>query len=232
MDHSTGLTAAMASLAAYLRKKRTGEGQHVDIAAREVACGFIGDALLQFAATGHAPRRTGNDAAQIAPHNVYRCAGDDEWVSVVVATDAEWQAFAKALQRPEWLTDPRFASLPARWTHRQELDAQISAWTRGRSRADITRTLQNAGVAAFSSYTSQDIVDDAHINERGTIKSMAGPDGETRKVVGPPWRLARTPAKLERWTPELGEHNQYVFGELLGMPAAEIEELVAAKVIY
>lgn len=232
MDHSTGLTAAMAVLAAYLRKKRTGAGQHVDVAARDVACGFIGDALLQFAATGVTPHRTGNDAPQIAPHNVYPCAGDDAWVSIVVATEDEWRAFAAALQRPEWLTDARFASAPMRWTHRRELDVEIGAWTRGRSREAVTRILQAVGVAAFPSYTAQDIADDPHLSERGTIKSMAGPDGESRKVVGPPWRFSRTPAKLERWTPKLGEHNQYVFGELLGLSADEIEELVASKVIY
>ncbi len=232
MDHSTGLTAAMAVLAAYLRKTRTGAGQHVDVAAREVACGFIGDALLQFAATGVTPRRMGNDAPQIAPHNVYPCAGDDAWVSIVVADEDEWWAFAKALQRPDWFTDARFASAQMRWTHRRELDAQISAWTRGRSREEAMRVLQAAGVAAFPSYTAQDIVDDAHVNERGTIKSMVGPDGESRKVVGPPWRFSRTPAKLDRWTPRLGEHNHYVFGDLLGLSREEIEELVAAKVIY
>ncbi|MEK7876492.1 MAG: CoA transferase, partial [Pseudomonadota bacterium] len=232
MDHSTGLTAAMAVLAAYLRKKRTGAGQHVDVAAREVACGFIGDALLQFAATGITPRRAGNDAPQIAPHNVYPCAGDEAWVSIVVATEDEWRAFAKALQRPEWITDARFASAQTRRTHRRELDVEISAWTRGRSREAVTRILQSVGVAAFPSYTAQDIVDDPHLNERGTIKSMIGPEGESRKVVGPPWRFSRTPAKLERWTPKLGEHNQYVFGELLGLSAGEIEELVASKVIY
>ena len=232
MDHSTGLTAAMAVLAAYLRKKRTGAGQHVDVAARDVACGFIGDALLQFAATGVTPHRTGNDAPQIAPHNVYPCAGDDAWVSIVVATEDEWRAFAAALQRPEWLTDARFASAPMRWTHRRELDVEIGAWTRGCSREAVTRILQAVGVAAFPSYTAQDIADDPHLSERGTIKSMAGPDGESRKVVGPPWRFSRTPAKLERWTPKLGEHNQYVFGELLGLSAGEIEELAASKVIY
>ncbi len=232
MDHSTGLTAAMATLAAYLRKKRTGAGQHVDVAAREVACGFIGDALLQFAATGVPPRRTGNDAPQIAPHNVYPCAGDDTWVSIVVATEDEWRAFAKALQRPEWLTDIRFASAQMRCTHRRELDAQVSAWTRDRSREEVTRILQGVGVAAFPSYTAQDIVDDPHLNERGTIKTMISPDGESRKVVGPAWRFSRTPAKIDRWTPKLGEHNQYIFGELLGLEAQEIEDLIAVKVIY
>jgi benzylsuccinate CoA-transferase BbsF subunit/CoA:oxalate CoA-transferase len=232
MDHSTGLTAAMAALAAYLRKKRTGLGQHVDVAAREVASGFIGDALLQFAATGVAPRRTGNDAPQMAPHNVYACAGDDAWVSIVVATDEEWRALATAAGHTEWLDDSRFASAPSRCAHRRELDLEIAAWTRAQSRSEVTRVLQAAGVAAFPSYSAQDIVDDAHLNERGTIRTMRGPDGESRNVVGPPWRFSRTPATLERWTPKLGEHNDYVFGELLGLPRGEIEELVSSKVIY
>jgi len=232
MDHSTGLTAAMATLAAYLRKKRTGLGQHVDVAAREVACGFIGDALLQFAATGAAPRRAGNDAQQMAPHNVYPCAGDDAWVSIVVATDEEWRAFAQVLQRPDWLEDPRFASAQSRAAHRLDIDRDVSAWTRTRSREEVTAVLQAAGVAAFPSYTAQDIVDDAHIRSRGTIKAMTSAKGETRDVVGPPWRFSRTPASIERWTPELGEHNEYVFGELLGLDAGEIKELIEAKVIF
>jgi crotonobetainyl-CoA:carnitine CoA-transferase CaiB-like acyl-CoA transferase len=232
MDHSTGLTAAMAALAAFLRRKRTGLGQHVDVAAREVACGFIADALLQFAATGIAPRRSGNDAPQIAPHNVYPCAGEDAWVSIVVATDDEWQAFAKALGRDEWLTDPRFASAQDRWTHRRELDLGIDAWTGARGREEITRVLQAAGVAAFPSYTAQDIVDDPHLNARGTITALDGPHGETRNVVGPPWRFSRTPASIERWTPELGAHNRYVFGDLIGLGPSEIDELMAAQVIH
>ena len=197
-----------------------------------IACGFIADALLQFAATGIAPRRSGNDAPQTAPHNVYPCAGEDAWVSIVVATDDEWQGFAKALGRDEWLSDPRFASAQHRWTHRRELDLDIGAWTRARRREEITRVLQAAGVAAFPSYTAQDIVDDPHLNARGTITALGGPQGETRNVVGPPWRFSRTPASIERWTPELGAHNQYVFGDLIGLGPEEIDELMAAQVIH
>ena len=232
MDHSTGLTAAMATLAAYLCKKRTGLGQHVDVAAREVACGFIGDALLQFAAPGIAPHRAGNDAPQIAPHNVYPCAGEDAWVSIVVSTDAEWRALVKATQRDKWLDDARFISAQSRCAHRRELDEEVGAWTKTRSREDVTRLLQSAGVAAFPSYTSQDIVDDRHLNERGTIRTLRSNDGDSRNVVGPPWRFSRTPPTFERWTPKLGEHNAYVFTELLGLPEAEIDDLIAAKVIY
>lgn len=232
MDHSTGLTAAMAVLAAYLDRKRTGRGHHVDVAAREVACAFIGDALLQFAATGTGPRRAGNDAQGLAPHNVYPCAGEDSWVSIVVSTDDEWRACARALGHEEWLSDPRFATPGARWAHRRELDERVSDWTRTRTREQATELLQAAGVAAFPSYTAADIVGDAHLNARGAVRELEGPDGERRNVVGPPWRFSRTPARIERWTPKLGEHNEYVFGELLGMSRAQIAELQEARVIY
>ena len=231
MDHSTGLTAAMATLAAFLHKKRTGRGQHVDLAAREVACGFIGDALLQFAATGQAPLRAGNDVPGIAPHNVYSCAGYDNWVSIVAVGDDEWRALARTLAHPEWIDDVRFSTAQARWQHRRELDAEISAWTLAHSREETTRILQEAGVAAFPSYTAQDIVDDAHLRSRGTIMSLPGSEGGARDIVGPPWLFSRTPAVLTRGTPELGEHNEYVFGELLGLTAGEIRELIDAKVI-
>jgi len=232
MDHSSGLTAAMAALAAYLHRKRTEKGLHVDVSAREVACGFIGDALLQYAATGVSPHRTGNDSPQTAPHNVYPCAGDDQWLSIVASTNNEWHALAKVAGHGEWLDDVRFVSSAARWKHRRELDLVISAWTCHFTREELTWQLQAVGVPAFASYTAADIAGDPHLEARGTIQSMAGPDGELRKVVGPPWRFSRTPVKLERWTPSLGEHNEYVFCELLGLGRDELDALVQAKVIY
>ena len=231
MDHSAGLNAAAAALAAYYRKKRTGRGLHVDVAAREVAASFIGDALLQYAATGTSPGRQGNDAALKAPHNVYPCVGKECWVSIAVATDDEWRKFANALGRSDWLTDARFADVHVRWHNRAALDVEVAAWTRTRTREEVTHILQAAGVAAFPSFTAQDIADDPHLNARGAIQSLSG-SGETRKVVGPPWRFSRTPASLDTWTPDLGQHNQYVFGELLGMADDEIEMLKREKVIY
>jgi crotonobetainyl-CoA:carnitine CoA-transferase CaiB-like acyl-CoA transferase len=174
----------------------------------------------------------GNDAPQTAPHNVYPCAGDDRWVSIVASNDREWHALARASGHSEWLDDPRVSSAAARWTHRQELDREIGAWTRTSTREEVTRLLQAAGVPAFPSYTAADIAADPHLEARGAIVTMSGPNGESRKVVGPPWRFSRTPAALDRWTPKLGEHNEYVFCDLLGLERAELEELVRDKVIY
>ena len=232
MDHGTGLTATAATLAACFRKKRTGKGQHVDLAAREVATSFIGDALLQFAATGKSPGRQGNDAPAMAPHNVYPCEGRDAWVSIAVAQEPEWTGLVKALGRPEWLSTPRFADAMSRWQHRHELDREIAAWTRTRTREQVTQLLQSHGVAAFPSYNAQDIVDDPHMQSRGAIVDLSSWEGESRKVVGVPWRFSRTPGALDTWTPKLGQHNEYVFGELLGLNRTEIDALVEQEVIY
>lgn len=231
MDHSTGLNAVAATLAACLRKKRTGMGQHVDVAAREVANALLGDAMLAFSATAMAPQRAGNDMPGMAPNNVYRCAGDENWVSIAVGSDAEFNALAQAAGRRQWLDDARFADGASRWHHRHALDRELGAWTQTRTREAVTQTLQAAGVAAFPSYTAQDIADDPHLNARGSIVEMAEPDGGKRKAVGPPWRFSKTPAKLARGTPALGEHEAYVYGELLGLAQSEIDALVRGKVI-
>ena len=232
MDHGTGLSAAAAMLSAYYHRKRTGLGQHVDLAAREVATSFIGDALLQFAMTGTSPGRQGNDDGNRAPHNVYPCTGTDCWVSIAVTTDDEWRRFAVALGRPDWLTHALYAHGTTRWENRTVLDAEIAAWTRTRSREEVTCLLQAAGVAAFPSCTTQDIVDDPHLLQRGAISELVGPDGQTRRVVGPPWRFSATPGSIDTWTPGLGEHNQEIFGDLLGLSGEEIDALVHDRVIY
>jgi len=232
MDHGTGLTAAAAALAAYFRKKRTGQGQHVDISAREVAMSFIGDALLQFAATGHSHGRQGNDIPGMAPHNVYPCEGKDMWISIAVAEDSEWAGLTRAMGREQWLSDKRYASAAGRWDNRRELDKEISEWTRTSTREDLTKLLQKHGVAAFASYHAKDIVEDAHMRSRGAVKQLTSPEGETRMAVGVPWRFSRTPGSIDTWTPKLGEHNRYVFGELLGMAESEILELIEDRAIY
>lgn len=231
MDHSSGLHAAAATLAAFFRRKRTGRGSHVDLGAREVAASFIGDAMLQYSANGSEPQRQGNDMPIMAPHNAYPCAGKDCWVSIAVANDAEWRRFTAALGRDDLAANAHYVDQASRFEHREELDREVAAWTQTRTREEVTRLLQAAGVAAFPSFTAQDMADDPHMNERGAIQSLSGA-GETRKVVGPPWVLSRTPGRLKTWTPDLGEHNQYVFGELLGMSNAEIENLKQEKVIY
>ena len=132
MDHGTGLNAAVATLAAFLRRRRTGQGQHVDVAARDVAASFVGDALLFHAVTQTPLHRQGNDMPGRAPHNVYPCVGEDEWVSISVGNAREWEGFVKACDKAQWTQEARFATQELRWQHRRELDDEVARWAHTR----------------------------------------------------------------------------------------------------
>ena len=231
MDHSTGLAATAGVLAACYRKKRTGQGQHVDVAASDVAMSFIGDALLEAAFKGAAPSRKGNEMPGYAPHNVYPCKGDDQWVAIAVQTDAQWQALLEVVEQAHrWGSPERFASFQDRWNRREELDTLMARWTALQDRDDLVRRLQGVGVSAFASWSSEDVAASAHLNARGVVMELPGLKG--RKVVGAPWRFHGTPAQLSGTTPALGEHTQEVFVGLLGHDEKSLQALIDEKVIW
>lgn len=232
MDHTVGMNAAVAVMAALHRRRATGEGGLVDVSAREVASSLVGEALL-LAAAGQEPHRTGNDHARMAPHGVYPAAGDDRWLSIAVASDAEWQAMAGVMGAPELASDARFVTASARHANRRVLDEIISPWTAAIDGNVAAEQLQAAGVAAHASWTTPEIAADPHLRAREAIVDVAEPDGKIRAAVGVPMRLSKGPEiGISRGTPKLGEHEDYVYGELLGMVRAERQALEEAEVIY
>lgn len=228
MDHTVGMNAAFAVMAALHRRRATGEGALVDVAAREVASSFIGEALLMTAA-GIEQHRIGNAHPRMVPHGVYPAAGEDRWLSVAVASDVEWQALADLIG----CEDPRFATEAGRAAHRDEIDAMLSAWTAARDANEAASLLQGRGIAAHASWTTPEIAADEHLRQRGAIVDVAEPDGTRRAAVGVPMRLSKgAEIGLHSGTPKLGEHEDLVYGELLGMSRAERQALEAAEVIY
>lgn len=231
MDHSVGLNAALATLAALHRRRRTRLGAHVDVAAREVASSLVGEALLA-AAAGIAVRRMGNEDHWRAPHGLYQSRDADRWISLSVGSDAEWRALAGVMGRPELDRDPRYYSQTERHTHRAALDRLLSAWFATQGAETAVEALQAAGVPAHVSWSARDIVDDPHLRQRGAVVEVADSDGATRAAVGAPARFSRSRnPSIERGTPGLGEHEAYVFGELLGLGTAEYRRLVDEAVI-
>ena len=232
MDHTVGMNAAVAVLAALQRRRATGQGGLVDVSAREVASSLLGEALL-LAAAGEEPHRMGNDHQLMAPHGVYPAEGDDRWLSIAVASDAEWQAMAAIIGRAELASDPRFASQAARHANRRELDEILSGWTVTLPADAAAERLQAAGIAAHASWTTPEIAADPHLHARRAIVDVAEPDGKIRAAVGVPMRLSKgAEIGIHRGTPKLGEHEDYVFGELLGMTRAERQALEDSEVIY
>lgn len=229
MDHSAGMHAALATVAALHQRRRTGAAQHVDLAAREVASAMIGDALV-LASTGATPPRPGNADAAMAPHGVYATRDPDRWLTLAVRNDAEWRALQRLLA--PGADEPRFATQAGRLAAREALDALVERWLAQRDADATAAQLQAAGVCAHVSWTLQDIADDPHLRARGAVTEVSAPDIPPRLAVGAPARFsASTGVGIHRLTPALGQDEDYVFGELLGLDRAQRADLEAREVI-
>jgi len=232
LDLSAGTALAFSIIAALTHRQNTGEGQFIDLSEWEAMTCILGDTYMDYFMNGRSPTRVGNLDPVMAPHNCYRCQGDDKWVSIAVATDDEWQAFCHAVGSPQWLTDPRFADARSRWENQAELDRLITRWTIGHTHYEVTEMLQSAGVAAFPSMSREELASDPHLLQRGAYQRVEHPEAGRHTFLTPPWKLSATPAEIVKHSPLLGEDNEYVFCELLGMPVEEFATLVGEGIIY
>ncbi len=241
-DMLAGSMGAFIGLAALYHQRSTGQGQHVDSSSRETLSTMIGDILLDCSVNGRSQDRRGNDDVAWAPHNCYPCRdaaveggsrGERErWVAIAVTTEEEWQGLVHALGAPPWAAEERFADAPRRWEHRQELDVHLAEWTRQREPEDIMRDLQAHGVAATQVMRPPDLLADPHLAERDAWQVCERKDGSPWVMFGPPWRYSDAPPVALKRAPEMGEDNQYVFGDLLGLGRDEIDRLVADQAIF
>jgi len=231
-DLRPGTAAAFAILAALNYRQDTGEGQFIDFSAREaISCG-IGELIMDYTMNGRVRTRNGNRDDIMAPHNCYRCKGSDKWVSIAVGNDEEWKALCHAMDKPELATDERFADQFSRWKHQDQLDVLIEEWTIKHTHYEVMDILQKEGVAAVPAFNNEEVFNDPHCKDRECFVSVNHPEEGEMYVVSPPWKFSETPARVTSAAPLLGQHNEYVFGKLLGIPKDEISRLVAEKVLY
>jgi crotonobetainyl-CoA:carnitine CoA-transferase CaiB-like acyl-CoA transferase len=230
-DSSFGTAAAFAAVVALCHRRASGQGQHVDVSAVESLAALLGDCFQEYALTGHMPTRDGNQHPEMAPHGTYPCL-QDEWISLAVATDAEWHALCDAMGHRDVARDPRFADLRSRHAQGAELDQIIAAWTRSGPAGELATRLRQRGIAAYKSLSSLDLVSDETLWRRGFFPSVTDSKQRSTTIVGAPWRFSVTPATIERSAPTLGQDNDYVLGELLGLTSSERQSLINEKVIY
>jgi len=231
-DLRPGTAAAFAILAALNCRQDTGAGQFIDFSAREaISCG-IGELIMDYTMNGRVRTRNGNRDDIMAPHNCYRCKGDDKWVSIAVGNNEEWKALCHAMDKPELATDERFADQFSRWKHQDQLDVLIEEWTIKHTHYEVMDILQKEGVAAVPAFNNEEVFNDPHCKDRECFVSVNHPEEGEMYVVSPPWKFSETPARVTSAAPLLGQHNEYVFGKLLGIPKDEISRLVAEKVLY
>jgi crotonobetainyl-CoA:carnitine CoA-transferase CaiB-like acyl-CoA transferase len=228
VDVTNGILGACAVMTALVNRQRTGRGDVVDLSELETAtAGLLGEQLLEFVASGELPRRHGNRHARFAPHGCYRCAGEDQWVAIVIRNVSEWGSLCALIGRPE-LADGELAATAGRHRAHDELDQIIEAWTTKRSHYEAMCELQAHGIPAGAVLTVADLAKDPHLSARGFIRQAE--DGSPGAYPGLPFRLSEGVGGVWRRGPALGEHNHDVLGGLLGWSDDEIDPVDESQI--
>lgn len=237
MDHTGAYYMAIAIMMALLHKQRTGEGQWVDMSCTEAGATLNGPALLDYTVNGRGLRREGspnsnrNNFPAMAPHGIYPCQGDDEWLAISVRDDDDWRAFGQ-VAGSEWTSADRFATCDGRLAAQDELDALMADWTRGLSKFETEQKLQAAGVPAAAVQKPRERIDNDPETERlGLWPTVVHSKMGEVRVDGIPVKFSKTPWQIERGGPCIGEHNHEVLSRLLGLSADEIDDLREQGVI-
>lgn len=228
-DACGGVTAAAAVMTALHRRDETGVGGFMELALQEAAIALFGEYFLLDQLEG-IPPRMGNANLDFAPHGVYRCAGEDEWIAIAVGDAPQWHALAD-LTGLGWDADERYQTLAARHEHRGELDAALEGWTAGQDKLALMERLQRVGVPAGAVMITPEFLADPQVAARGFFAELGGDHIESKPFPGLPLKIDGERGRGWVRAPKLGEHNREVLGELLGMESAAIDALEADGVI-
>jgi crotonobetainyl-CoA:carnitine CoA-transferase CaiB-like acyl-CoA transferase len=220
-DYRSGTALTVAALAALLHRARTGEGQHIDLASREVVAASAPDALLAEQLGAVWPIRVGNGHREHAPHGVYATA-DEDWVAVAVTNDDEWAALSTVIDRDEWVE--RYPTATARRAVQTEIDEAVTTWTIQRASVDAFASLQAAGVPAMAVMTNETLATDPHLAARAVFVDIEHPEIGRTRVMRQPWLFSDLEVNI-RHGPLMGQDNDYVLGTILGLPARERQSL-------
>ena len=231
VDGIAALNGAVAAIIALYYRLRTGKGQHVDVAQVEAMMPHLADAILDYTMNGRVQQPMGNRLMGYAPHGCYPCEGEDQWVTIAVTNDAEWDALIRLMGEPEWIKDRKFSDSLNRWKNQDEIDRYVGQWTREYEKNEIAEILQKAGIAAGPVMNPKDLYEDPHLRERGFFETVTHREAGTHPYPGLAWKMSKTPGHVWKPGPCLGEHNEYILGDILGVTRDELAELENDQVI-
>jgi len=221
-DHIASKMGAAAVLAALEHRRRTGEGQLIEMAQTEAAAFLIGEFYLQAACTGRASVQQGNRSDHAVPHGVYPCAGEDRWCAIAVDSDDAWMRFAELLQ---WRDEPQLANLTGRLEAREAIDDRVAAWTRERSPDEAAALLQAHGISCAPVESPDDLRADPHLAARGALVTVEHLEIGPERHIGNPLRMSRTRLVPPRPAPLLGADTEEVLTRWLGLSAEDVTRL-------
>ena len=233
-DPMVGMLEVFLINAALYRCWNTGQGQYIDLSMAEATTMLLPELILDYAMNGRVPQPVGNRHQSFAPHGNYPCQGDDQWIGIAVTNERQWQAPGRTVGCPELMDDPRFTDALSRWRNQEALDQLLAGITRHWDSLELMEELQRAGVPAGAALPLNQFWGNAHLRSRAFFQSYREQDepGARRELPTVPWRFnGSREAKIEG-QPRRGQHNGYVFHQLLGLSKETVEALVERRVIY
>jgi crotonobetainyl-CoA:carnitine CoA-transferase CaiB-like acyl-CoA transferase len=231
-DPIGGLNACPALLAGILHQRRTGEGQFVDLSQVECLFPLVAPWVIEQSINGTVAPRRGNRHPWLAPHGCFRCAGEDAWIVVAVTADDAWPALARTIGRPDLGADPALATAEGRRARESELETAIEAWTSERSPDEAMAALQAQGVAAGAVRGLREVMEtEPQLTARGFWQRIDRPFLGPHLQSSPVFREEGRPYPIRTPAPTLGQSTREVLTRLLGLTAAELDRLEAARII-
>ncbi|MBA4778037.1 MAG: formyl-CoA transferase [Sphingomonadales bacterium RIFCSPHIGHO2_01_FULL_65_20] len=229
-DSLAATYGCMGALAALHARERTGKGQVVDSALYEAVLQVMESLVPEYMVSGHVRKRTGSILEGIAPSNVYQCS-DGEYL-IGANQDAVFARLCQAMGRPELATDPRYVSHVARGQNQKELDDLIEAWTKTLTVAEVEALMIEYSVPAGRIYGAADMLADEHFKAREALVEVDSPRWGKFAMQNSFPKLSDTPSSIRSLAPQsIGEHNDEIYGTLLGMDQQTIDNLKAAGAI-
>ena len=230
-DPNAAIHGLLPLLAAIHEAEASGRGQHIDMSQIEALLAVVAEPVIDYFMNGRDAVPRGNRHPAMAPHGIYPAAGDDAWVSIAVADDAQWQALIALMERPVWAADPALAQAIQRLPRSAEIDLQLARWTAGRAPAHLAASLRAAGIACSP---VQDIAAqwaDPHFAARAIRQRVEHPLSGPEMLYRTPWTMERSRPEIRASAPLLGQHNDHVFKAILGLDDEHVARLKAAGVI-
>ena len=234
VDFLSTWTTLFAIGSALRYRNQTGKGQWVDIGMYQAGVMFLSEFIMDGIANGRDNDRIGNRHPHRAPQGCYPASGRDEWITLSVGSDEQWQDMCGEMGKEELAADPRFSDLLARRRNHDELDGIISAWTRGLDKYDAMHRLQALGIPSGPVLTGKDVHFDPHYQSRGFFERVTYPEDRnigTRPFISRPYKFSRTPLQIRGPAPVFGQDNEHVLQQLLGLRGPDYEQLVQDAVV-
>ena len=231
-DPWVGMELAMVAAAALNHRAVTGEGNYVDFSMAEALTASIPEALLDYQMNDRVPEPMGNADKHHTPHNVYPCKGADRWIAIAVTNNDEWRALCAVIGRQDLAADDALAQAQGRRLRQREIDAAISEWTQRHDDYEAMHILQDAGISAAPYLSPQRVFTNPQLREGGFFSTHTASDGEPHDLPALGWHFDGGPEPRITAAPVLGQHNDYVYAELLGLSDAEIAQLIEDQIIY